>query len=172
MSGLGYFLSGGAALHRIGVPYWVVFGAAFVFVFVRSCSLYYAGRVAERRAVRSRFAGILQSRRFTRAVDALHRHGIVAVALSYVVVGTGTVVMAGAGFIQMPWRRFLIGLVPCSIIWAVTRMTIGLAVINLVIYVVRWNPVVSGIVIALVVLAAAVVVVRWRARAARGAPLS
>lgn len=165
MDRLGYFLSGGHALHTIGLPYWIVFAAAYVFVFLRSCSLYYAGRAAERRAVRSRFAGLMDGKTFTRAVEALHRHGVVAVALCYLVVGTGSVVMLGAGFIHMPWRRFLLGLVPCSAIWAVTRMTIGLAVINLMIYVVRWNPVVSAIAIAVLLLAAVALVVRWRARA-------
>jgi len=167
MDAVGYFLLGGDALHDIGLPYWVVFVAAYLFVFGRSWAFYYAGRVAARGATGSRLSGVLASRRFGRATAALRRHGIVAVALCYVVIGTGSVVIVGAGFIDMPRRRFLVGLLPGSALWAITRLTVGLAVVNLLLAVVKRSPIAAAAVVAAVLLVVAVVVLRHRARSGR-----
>lgn len=164
MGGVGYFLLGGDALHDLGVPYWVVFLAAYLFVFGRSWGFYFAGRAAARGATRTRLARIVESRRFIGAMAALRRHGIVAVALCYVVIGTGSVVIVGAGFIEMPRRRFLVGLVPGSALWAITRLTLGLAVVNVLLLLVKRSPIASVVVLVLVAAAAVVLLVVRRRR--------
>lgn len=160
----------GGFFDTIGLPYWVVVLGAFVFVFSRSWAYYYGGRLIARGAKRTRWTGILESEKFTKATVALHRYGIVAVALSFVVPGTGTAIMLGSGFTRMRHWRYLAGIVPGGIAWTAIRATVGLAVVKSALVLAASNPIALGAVGTAVATGGLVLLCWWilRQRGRRG----
>jgi membrane protein DedA with SNARE-associated domain len=145
-----------------GVPFWVVYLAAFGIVLVRAQATYWLGRGVARGTVRTRLAERLATPRAAAAIDRLNRWGPVAVTLSFFTVGVQTVVNLAAGYLRMPFFRYLIALLVGCAVWAGIWTTIGTAAINGAIALAARSPVT----LALLVAAAAAVVV-WAVRRRR-----
>lgn len=170
MGGVRGVLDGGL-LGVIGLPFWVVLLGAFVFVLGRCCLYYYLGRLAARGAERSRLAAVMRSERFGRVVAAVDRYGVLAVAVALVLPGTTTAAIVAAGVLGMDRVRFLVGIVLGGVPWALTRVAVGVAVIDGLYYLGLWNPaVLVAVAVVLAVVIGGVLVARRRpARSGRGA---
>lgn len=154
----------GGFFDTVGLPYWAVVLGAFAFVFGRSWAYYYGGRLIARGAKRSRWTDMLESHKFTKATAALHRYGVVAVALSFVVPGTGTAITLASGFTRMRYWRYLVGVVSGGMVWTAIRATVGLAVAKSALLLAVTNPVALGAVATAFALAALVLLCWWAVR--------
>lgn len=130
LSPVGVAADGGGIFFISGVPFWVIYAAAFTIVFCRAQGTYWLGRGVARGTVRTRWAGRLEGDRVQRAIGTIHRWGPVAVTLSFFTVGVQTVINLTAGYIRMPFPRYLLALVPGCAIWAAIWSTIGTAAFN------------------------------------------
>ncbi len=113
-----------------GVPYWVVYLTAFCIVLVRAQATYWAGRGIARGTVRTRAAEHLASPRAAAWVARVHRWGPPAVTLSFLTVGIQTVVNLAAGYLRMPFGRYLAALVVGCAAWAAVWTTVGAAAVH------------------------------------------
>ncbi|AEG44700.1 DedA family protein [Isoptericola variabilis] len=113
-----------------GVPYWVVYLAAFGIVLVRAQATYWAGRGVARGTARTRLAERLSSPRAVAWVERVHRWGPPAVTLSFFTVGIQTVVNLAAGYLRMPYPRYLAALLVGCAAWAAIWTTVGTAAVN------------------------------------------
>ncbi|MCA5894899.1 VTT domain-containing protein [Isoptericola sp. NEAU-Y5] len=121
----------GAGVFTIaGVPFWVVYLAAFGIVMIRAQATYWAGRGVARGLSQGRFAQLLASPRATAAIERVHRWGPPAVTLSFLTVGIQTVINLSAGYLRMPYPRYLVALVLGCLAWAAIWTTVGSAVVN------------------------------------------
>jgi membrane protein DedA with SNARE-associated domain len=121
----------GAGVFSIaGVPFWVVYIAAFGIVLVRAQATYWAGRGVARGTARTRIAERLTSPRAAAAVERVHRWGPPAVTLSFFTVGIQTVVNLAAGYLRMPYPRYLAALLVGCAAWAAIWTTVGTAAVN------------------------------------------
>ena len=157
----------GAGVFTIaGVPYWVVYLAAFGIVLVRAQATYWAGRGVARGTGSTRVARRLERPRAVAVVDRVHRWGPVAVTLSFFTVGVQTLVNLAAGYLRMPYPRYLVALLIGCAAWAAIWTTIGSAAVNGAIALAARSP------LALAVLAAvAALLVVWLVRRRRaGSP--
>ncbi|NNU28421.1 DedA family protein [Isoptericola sediminis] len=112
-----------------GFPFWIVYLAAFCLVMVRAGATYWLGRGVARGTVRTRAAELLTGDRATRVIDRIHRWGPPAVTFSFFTVGIQTVVNLAAGYLRMPFGRYLVALTFGSLIWAAIWTTVGTAVV-------------------------------------------
>lgn len=113
-----------------GVPYWVVYLAAFGIVLVRAQATYWAGRGLARGTVRTRVAERLAAPRAAAWVARVHRWGPPAVTLSFLTVGIQTVVNLAAGYLRMPFGRYVAALVVGCAAWAAVWTTVGVAAVH------------------------------------------
>lgn len=113
-----------------GVPFWVVYLAAFGIVLVRAQATYWAGRGVARGTASTRIAERLTSPRATAAIARVHRWGPPAVTLSFFTVGIQTVVNLAAGYLRMPYPRYLPALLVGCAAWAAIWTTVGTAAVN------------------------------------------
>lgn len=160
----------GAGVFTIaGVPYWVVYLAAFGIVLVRAQVTYWAGRGVARGTVRTRVAEHLASPRAAAWVARVHRWGPPAVTLSFLTVGIQTVVNLAAGYLRMPFPRYLAALLLGCAAWAAIWTTVGTAALHGAIALAARSPVALALLAAAVV-ALAVALALHAARRRRAGP--
>ena len=139
-----------------GVPFWVVYAAAFGIVLVRAQATYWAGRGVARGTSSGRVAEALARPGAAAVVDRVHRWGPPAVTLSFFTVGVQTLVNLAAGYLRMPFGRYLAALLVGCAVWAGIWTTVGTAAVNGAIALGLRNPV-TLVVVGL----AAVALVSW-----------
>lgn len=154
--------SGAGVFTIAGVPFWVVYLAAFGVVLVRAQATYWAGRGVARGTGSTRVARQLAKPRAVAVLDRVHRWGPVAVTLSFFTVGVQTLVNLAAGYLRMPFLRYLVALLVGCAAWAAIWTTIGTAAVNGAIALAVRSPIALGVLVAAV---AAVVV--WLVRRRR-----
>lgn len=114
-----------------GVPFWVVYLAAFCIVLVRAQATYWAGRGVARGTARSeRVAAVLTRPGAVAVIDRIRRWGPPAVTLSFFTVGVQTLVNLAAGYLRMPFGRYLVALLAGCVVWAAIWTTVGTAAVN------------------------------------------
>ncbi|WP_318244356.1 DedA family protein [Oerskovia merdavium] len=156
-----------------GVPYWIIYAAAFAIVFVRAQATYWAGRGVARGTVNTSWSRRLESERAQRAISTINTWGPIAVTLSFFTVGVQTVINLTAGYTRMRFSRYLAALLPGCAIWAAIWTTIGIATFNTAVLLAARSPVGLAVIVLLVVgLVAWIVVASRRRRRARAADAS
>ncbi|WP_082608892.1 DedA family protein [Oerskovia sp. Root918] len=151
-----------------GVPYWIIYAAAFAIVFVRAQATYWAGRGVARGTVNTSWSRRLESERAQRAISTINTWGPIAVTLSFFTVGVQTVINLTAGYTRMKFSRYLAALLPGCAIWAAIWTTIGIAAFNTAVLLAARSPVGLAVIVLLVVgLVAWIVVASRRRRRAR-----
>ncbi|GAA1738414.1 hypothetical protein GCM10009809_36940 [Isoptericola hypogeus] len=114
-----------------GVPFWAVYLAAFGIVLVRAQATYWAGRGVARGTARSgRVTDALSRPRAVAVIDRVNRWGPPAVTLSFFTVGVQTLVNLSAGYLRMPFGRYLVALLAGCAVWAGIWTTVGTAAVN------------------------------------------
>lgn len=107
-------------------------GWAFLFLWVsvmgRANGTYWIGRAVAAGTGRTRWAGVLTSAAYARAQHLAERWGVLAVPLSFLTVGTQSLVQLSAGVSRMPLRLYLPAVSVGCAIWAAIYSTVGLAV--------------------------------------------
>ncbi|WP_240930558.1 DedA family protein [Isoptericola sp. BMS4] len=122
---------GGTGVFTIaGVPFWVVYLAAFGIVLVRAQATYWAGRGVARGTAKGRVADALARPRAAAVIDRVNRWGPPAVTLSFFTVGVQTLVNLSAGYLRMPYARYLVALLVGCAVWAGIWTTVGSAAVN------------------------------------------
>lgn len=124
-----------------GVPFGVVYAAAFGIVLVRAQATYWAGRGVARGTTRGRVADALARPGAAAAIERVHRWGPPAVTLSFFTVGVQTLVNLAAGYVRMPFGRYLAALLVGCAVWAGIWTTIGTAAVNAAVAVGLHHPV-------------------------------
>lgn len=156
-----------------GVPYWIIYAAAFLIVFVRAQATYWVGRGVARGTGNTRWARRLESERAQRAIATINKWGPIAVTLSFFTVGVQTVINLTAGYTRMRLSRYLAALVPGCLIWAGIWTTIGIAAFNTAVLIAAKSPVGLAVLVLLVAaLVAWTVVAAGRRRRARAAQVA
>ncbi|NOV99032.1 DedA family protein [Isoptericola halotolerans] len=112
-----------------GFPYWVVYVIAFCIVMARAQGTYWLGRGVARGMGGTRVAHLLATPRAVQIVDRIHRWGPPAVTVSFLTVGVQTIVNLAAGYLRMPFGRYLVALFFGCLIWAAVWTTVGTAVV-------------------------------------------
>ncbi|MFC8599703.1 DedA family protein [Isoptericola sp. NPDC057191] len=154
-----------------GVPFWVVYVAAFAIVLVRAQATYWAGRGVARGTARGRVADLLARPGAATVIDRVHRWGPPAVTLSFLTVGVQTLVNLAAGYLRMPFGRYLVALLAGCAVWAGIWTTIGTAAVHGALAVGLRNPVTLAVVGGAVVALVAWVAHRLTRRTQAAAPL-
>ncbi|GAA1404211.1 MULTISPECIES: DedA family protein [Oerskovia] len=152
-----------------GVPYWIIYAAAFAIVFVRAQATYWVGRGVARGTGNTRWARRLESERAQRAIATINKWGPIAVTLSFFTVGVQTVINLTAGYTRMRLPRYLAALLPGCAIWAAIWTTIGIAAFNTAVLLAAGSPVGLVVLVLLVAGLVAWVVVASRRRRSRAA---
>lgn len=147
-----------------GVPYWIIYAAAFMIVFVRAQATYWVGRGVARGTGNTRWARRLESERAQRAIATINRWGPIAVTLSFFTVGVQTVINLTAGYTRMRLSRYLAALLPGCLIWAAIWTTIGIAAFNAAVVIAARSPLGLAVLVLLVVALVACIVVASRRR--------
>jgi len=151
-----------------GVPYWVIYAAAFAIVFARAQATYWVGRGVARGTGNTRWAQRLDGARAQRAVATINRWGPIAVTLSFFTVGVQTVINLTAGYTRMRFSRYLAALLPGCAIWAAIWTTVGIATFNAAVLLAASSPVgLAALVLLVVALVTWIVVASRRRRQAR-----
>lgn len=154
-----------------GWPFGLVFGFLLLGAMLRGQGIYWLGRLATVQALRRthptggwrlRAHRTLSGEGAQRGVDAVRRWGLVIVPLAYLTVGFQSMVMLGAGILQIGWPRFTLAQVPGAIAWAAIYSTIGFAVWNAAIAAAAGSPVGIAVLVGLVLAVVVIVVVRRR----------
>ncbi|PFG43618.1 membrane protein DedA with SNARE-associated domain [Isoptericola jiangsuensis] len=133
-----------AARHGVftlnGFPFWAVYAAAFCLVMARAQATYWLGRGVARGLGGSRVASVLEGPRAVVVVGRIHRWGPPAVTLSFLTVGVQTVVNLCAGYLRMPFGRYLVALFFGCLIWAAVWTTVGTAAVYAAIWLFLLHP--------------------------------
>ena len=157
-----------------GWPFWLVFAFLFLGAMMRGQGIYWLARVATTQALRRthprggwrlRAHEALRGQGAQRGVDTIRRWGLVAVPLAYLTVGLQSMVMAGAGVMQIPWPRFTLAQVPGALAWGAIYSTVGFAVWNAALAAAAGSPAGIAALVLIVGLVVAAVVVHRRRRA-------
>ncbi|MGI8459379.1 MAG: DedA family protein [Propionibacteriaceae bacterium] len=144
----------------VGWPYPAVVVTLFAIVMLRANATYWLGRTAQRGARRTRAERLLSAPSFRRAERVVDRWGAPVVSLSFLTVGFQTLVNLAAGLTRMPLRRYLPAVTAGGILWALLYATVGFVTVE------AWgrlwdrSPVVAAIVLAVILAALVVFVVR------------
>lgn len=109
-------------------PVWALFAFFFAGAMARGGFTYAIGLGVRR--VDQRRAGWLSGQRVARAEKVVGRWGAPAVTLAFLTVGVQSAILAAAGVLRMPLRRFVPALALGAAIWATIYTTIGMAVIS------------------------------------------
>lgn len=143
-----------------GWPYPAAVATLFVIVMVRANATYWLGRAAYAGAGRTRIRRVLQSPGYRRAQRLIRRWGAPVITISFLTVGFQTLVNAAAGATRMPLRRYLPAMTLGCILWAFLYATVGLATFTAWLKLYRLSPVGAIVVLALLVLALVIYVLR------------
>lgn len=112
-----------------GFPFWAVYAVAFCIVMARAQATYWLGRGVARGMGGTRVAHLLASPRAFRVIDRVHRWGPPAVTVSFLTVGVQTAVNLAAGYLRMPFGRYLVAMTFGCLLWAAVWTTVGTAVV-------------------------------------------
>ncbi|WP_062388158.1 DedA family protein [Demequina iriomotensis] len=159
-------------------PWWWLFAALVVIVFVRTQATYWLARwaragadaVADRaEAQHSRRARI--ARRFsgptmTKAQAFTERWGWIAIPLSFLTLGIQSLVNGGAGYARMHWGRYTLAMIPGCLLWAAAYEVVGYSAFKAF----TMSPWALGGSVVLVALAVALLLRRRRREPAAQAP--
>lgn len=107
------------------LPWGVVVAILFCIVSLRATGTYYIGRGIVAGTARSRWNRLIESRAYKVGSSWINRWGAPAVTLCFLTVGVQTAVLLAAGISRMPWRKFLVALVPGAIMWGLMYGTVG-----------------------------------------------
>ncbi len=113
------------------MPDWPVvplFGFLFALACVRGGATYAVGRGV--RGAADRRTHLAENPKVLRGEVIVRRYGAPAVAVCFLTVGLQTAVLAAAGSLRMPLRRFLPALAIGAVAWATIYVTIGFAVVE------------------------------------------
>ena len=113
-----------------GWPFWAVLLVLWTGAFARGTAIYWLGRGARAGGARSRWSHHLDRPVVARAESWVRRLGPPAVTLGYLTVGLQSAIIASAGVLRMPLRRFLPAVGLGALLWAVLYATVGLAVVD------------------------------------------
>lgn len=158
-----------------GWPFWLVFAFLFGGAMFRGQGIYWLGRIATVQALRRthpaegwrlRAHQALSGEGTQRGVDAIRRWGLVIVPLAYLTVGFQSMVMAGAGVLQVPWLHFTLAQIPGALAWGAIYSTVGFAVWNAALAAAAGSPAGIAVIVVLVLAVVALVVRRRRRRTA------
>jgi len=178
-----------------GLPFWLVIGALFLIVMVRSHATYWLGRAVQRGGVavarsataspaaqastgnlrrhraRERLTTWARTPAAQRAKVIIDRWGPIAVTFSYLTVGAQTAILATAGLVAMPYRRFAIASVPGALAWAVIWGTVGLSAVWAgAALAARSLVVLAAVMVAIVIVVLATLIIRRRLGNQRSTP--
>jgi membrane protein DedA with SNARE-associated domain len=112
---------------------WLFF---FCVVVLRAQATYWIARVVTTQALshtrprsgrRARVHAWLSGDSARGGIDRLQRWGAPAVTLSFLTIGAQTAVNAAAGVLRMPFRRYLLAMLPGCAAWATVWSTIGMS---------------------------------------------
>lgn len=109
-------------------PFAAVWGFFLFGALARGIMLYWLGRGA--RGADARARGWLERPSVARAEVAVRRFGAPVVTACFLTVGTQSAILAAAGVLRMPGRRFTPALLIGASIWATIYATVGWAVIE------------------------------------------
>lgn len=107
------------------LPWGVVVAILFCIVSARATGTYYIGRAIVAGTARTRWNNVVESRAYKVGSSWINRWGAPAVTLCFLTVGVQTAVLLAAGISRMPWRKYLIALVPGAIMWGLMYGTVG-----------------------------------------------
>lgn len=113
------------------VPSWaesgpMLIGFLFFVVFFRAQGTYWLGRAVPAGLLRTkresgvlfRLANWFRGPTPRKGASLLERWGLIVIPLCFLTVGLQTAVLAGAGVVQMRWRRFTLAMLPGAVAWA------------------------------------------------------
>ncbi|PYG01651.1 membrane protein DedA, SNARE-associated domain [Georgenia satyanarayanai] len=156
-----------------GWPFALVFAFLFSGAMLRGQGIYWLGRLATVQALRHthptegwrlRTHRALSGQGAQRGVELVRRWGLVAVPVAYLTVGVQSMVMAGAGILQVPWPRFTLAQVPGALAWAAIYSTVGFAVWTAALAAAAGSPAGIAVIVALAAAVVGAVVVHRRRR--------
>lgn len=142
-------------------------GVLWSIVLLRAGGTYALGRFAGRLSSRSRLGPHLDGPRVARAIDRVNRWGAPVVALSFLTIGFQTAANAAAGLTRMPLTRYLPALAIGALAWAILYATVGLAAVAVWLELFLASPWAAVLIPAVLVIGAAMIVRRCRARVRR-----
>ncbi len=117
-------------------PYGWVWLLFFCVVVLRAQATYWIARAVTTQTLshtrprsgwRARVHAWLDGDSAHRGLSQLRRWGAPAVTISFLTIGAQTAVNAAAGVVRMPFRRYLLAMLPGCAAWAVVWTTIGLS---------------------------------------------
>lgn len=111
-------------------PVWAAHLTLFLIAVARGGATYAVGRGLRHGASHSRLRERLTGPTVARYERLIGRYGAPVVAVAFLTVGVQTLVLATAGIMRMPLRRFIPGLLVGALFWATIYTTIGFAVIE------------------------------------------
>ncbi|WP_082105050.1 DedA family protein [Demequina maris] len=118
-------------------PWWWLFAALVVIVFLRTQATYWIARwaragadaVADRAehqdSRRARIARRFSGPAMTKAQAFTERWGWIAIPLSFLTVGIQSLVNGGAGYARMHWGRYTLAMIPGCLLWATAYLLVG-----------------------------------------------
>ncbi|WP_062464257.1 DedA family protein [Demequina soli] len=118
-------------------PWWWLFGALVVIVFVRTQATYWIARWARagadavadkaeaQHSKRARIARRFSGPAMTKAQAFTERWGWIAIPLSFLTLGIQSLVNGGAGYARMHWGRYTAAMLPGCLLWALSYEVIG-----------------------------------------------
>ena len=107
------------------LPWGVVVAILFGIVSLRATGTYYIGRAIVTGTAKSRWNKLVESRAYKVGSSGPNRLGAPAVPLCFLTVGVQTAVLLAAGISRMPWRKYLVALIPGAIMWGLMYGTVG-----------------------------------------------
>ncbi|WP_084103280.1 DedA family protein [Demequina sp. NBRC 110056] len=118
-------------------PWWWLFLALVLIVFVRTQATYWLARwaragadaVADRAekqdSKRARIARRFSGPGMTKAQAFTERWGWIAIPLSFLTIGIQSLVNGGAGYARMHWGRYTLAMIPGCLLWAGAYELVG-----------------------------------------------
>jgi len=140
-------------------------GGLYLVILLRAGATYALGRGAGAGIRRSKLGARIPVAKLRRAEQAIARWGAPVVALSFLTVGFQTAANFVAGSLKLPLVRYLPALFVGGLAWAIIYATVGIGVLEIILFTLRNHPGAWWIVV-LVVLAIAALIT-WRVRRSR-----
>ncbi len=122
-------------------PVWLAYGVLFLGALARGTATYWVGRglrLGVARVGRKDGAPLPPRPALVRAERVVRRYGAPAVSLGFLTVGFQTAINLTAGALRMPASRFGPAVVVGALLWAGLYLTVGLAVVDVVLGRVPW----------------------------------
>lgn len=118
-------------------PFPIIVIALYIIVFFRAFGTYWLGRGIAAGTERTRFAKIMHSSQYLKAVNLINKYGPPAISLCFLTIGFQTVMNLAAGAMRMRLNRYLPGLLVGCLFWALIYASLGY--VSLAAIVKIWN---------------------------------